>query len=113
MATSPDREGATVQLTLSEAELDDILYMREEKKLARDAYLTLHEQWGTPVFANISWAEQRHMDRMLGLVEHYGLVDPVTETASAYSSMRSCSHCTMHWWRVAGAASWTCSLWTH
>lgn len=79
MAAGPDREGAAVQLTLSEAEIDDILYMREEEKLARDVYLTLHEQWGTPVFANISRAEQRHMGRMLDLVERYGLVDPVTD----------------------------------
>ncbi len=73
-------KGGTVQQqVVSQAEIDDILYMREEEKLARDVYLTLYQQWGNPVFTNISRAERRHMSRMLRLVENYGLSDPVTD----------------------------------
>lgn len=66
---------------LSQVEVEDILFMREEEKLARDVYLTFYEQWRTPVFANIARAERRHMSRMLDLIERYGLTDPVTDDA--------------------------------
>lgn len=42
--------------------MDDLLYMREEEKLARDVYITLYEKWGIPVFNNISNRESDHND---------------------------------------------------
>ncbi len=63
---------------LSEDEIADLLFMREEEKLARDVYLALFEQWGTPVFQNIAASEQAHMDTLLILISQYGLEDPVT-----------------------------------
>lgn len=62
---------------LSPAESSALLYMREEEKLARDVYSALDQKWGTPVFGNISGAEQRHMDAVLCLLNKYGLADPV------------------------------------
>ncbi len=64
---------------ISEAEAADILFMREEEKLARDVYLTLGELWDTPIFANIADAEQTHMDAVYGLIVSYELTDPVGE----------------------------------
>ncbi len=74
-----DGKLSSPQTTLSQVEVEDILLMREEEKLARDVYITLYAQWGTPVFANISRAERRHMSRMLRLIDNYGLTDPVTD----------------------------------
>ena len=68
-----------VQLT--EAEESHILYMREEEKLARDVYLTLHELWGAEIFANISESEQRHMDALKNLITRNELIDPVVNDA--------------------------------
>ena len=62
---------------LSSAETDGILYMREEEKLARDAYRYLDSIWDQRVFGNITESEQTHMDSMLLLVERYQLTDPV------------------------------------
>ena len=70
---------ASQQRALNQAETEDVLYMREEEKLARDVYITLYKQWGNPVFTNISRAERRHMRRMQGLIDRYGLVDPVSD----------------------------------
>ncbi len=61
---------------LSVDEIADLMFMREEEKLARDVYLALFEQWGTPVFQNIAASEQAHMDALLGLINQYGLEDP-------------------------------------
>ncbi len=62
---------------LDEQEVADLLWMREEEKLARDAYLALADKWGLQIFSNISRSEQQHMDTMLGLINAYGLEDPV------------------------------------
>ena len=64
---------------LTAPEETDILFMREEEKLARDVYRFLYDLWLQPVFYNISESEQRHMDSMALLVETYGLTDPVQD----------------------------------
>jgi hypothetical protein len=62
---------------LSADEIEGILYMREEEKLARDVYLTLYDQWSLPIFQNIADSEQTHMDAIEKLIDRYGLTDPV------------------------------------
>ena len=63
--------------TLSQAEIDDLLFMREEEKLARDTYLTFYELYDNlTVFSNIASSEQKHMDAMLKLLKKYDLPDP-------------------------------------
>ena len=61
---------------LSAEEIEGILYMREEEKLARDVYLTLYEQWDLSIFQNIANSEQTHMDAVKTLIDRYGLDDP-------------------------------------
>ena len=61
---------------ITQEELEGLVYMREEEKLARDVYLTLYEEWGIPVFQNIAGSEQAHMDSVLMLLEQYGQADP-------------------------------------
>lgn len=63
--------------TLTDAEIDDLLLMREEEKLARDLYNALYEQWGERVFANIARSEQKHMDAVKTLLDAYSITDPV------------------------------------
>jgi hypothetical protein len=63
--------------TLSDAEVEGLLFMREEEKLARDVYLTLYEKWGMPIFQNIAGSEQTHMDAVKTLLDRYDVEDPV------------------------------------
>ncbi len=62
---------------LDQAEIDHLLFIREEEKLARDVYRVLSEKWGNPVFAKIAESEQAHMDAMAKLLAFYGIDDPV------------------------------------
>jgi hypothetical protein len=64
---------------LSDADVTDILFLREEEKLARDVYRTLAERWQLPIFANIAGAEQNHMDLVALLFETYEIEDPITD----------------------------------
>lgn len=75
-AMAARRGGGGGATTLTDQEKNDLIFMREEEKLARDVYLTLHDIWGTPVFANIASSEQQHMDAILSLLNTYSLPDP-------------------------------------
>jgi hypothetical protein len=61
---------------LSTTEMEGILFMREEEKLARDIYLSLYETWGIPIFENIARSEATHMDAIKTLIDRYDLQDP-------------------------------------
>jgi hypothetical protein len=65
--------------TLTQAEIDTLMFMREEEKMARDLYIRFNEVYGgtVRVFGNISRSEQKHMDAVKGLLDAYGLEDPV------------------------------------
>jgi hypothetical protein len=70
----------TTQATnsLTEQEIEGLVLIREEEKLARDVYLTLFEKWNNlMIFNNIATSEQRHMDSIKQLLDKYGIDDPV------------------------------------
>jgi hypothetical protein len=61
---------------LTETEIQNLMHMREEEKVARDVYLAFYDMYKMQIFSNIAKSEQRHMDAVLGLIEGYGLTDP-------------------------------------
>ncbi len=71
------RGGGSGTVVLSARKQADLLYMREEEKVARDVYLTLYQVWRLPVFSTIATSEQQHMDAVGNLINAYGLPDPV------------------------------------
>jgi hypothetical protein len=72
---------------LQQSEIDHLLFIREEEKLARDVYRVLYAEWGNLVFANIAESEQAHMDAMANLLDFYGVDDPVTsDETGAFTS---------------------------
>lgn len=71
---------------LSVAEAEDLTYMREEEKLARDVYLTMQQYWDDRVFVNIAESEQSHADAIALLLEKYGLVDPSIDAIGYFNN---------------------------
>lgn len=73
-------------IPLTQPEIDEALFMREEEKLARDVYADLASYWqaqvGTvpvvTIMSNIVQAEQDHMDNMKAVLACYGLPDPIS-----------------------------------
>ncbi|MEN9503370.1 MAG: hypothetical protein RI964_2655 [Pseudomonadota bacterium] len=67
---------------LTASEIETLLFVREEEKMARDVYLTLYERWGDITFQNIALrAEQTHMERVKALLDAAGVADPVMNDA--------------------------------
>ncbi len=62
--------------TLTEAEVDGLMEMREEEKLARQVYIFFYEKYQYRVFNNISKSENAHTSAVLNLIDGFGLTDP-------------------------------------
>jgi hypothetical protein len=74
------------QASLSVEEIDDLKYLREEEKLARDVYLHSFELYGEAVFNNIASSEQKHMDKMLELLNSYDIQDPASVERGVFNN---------------------------
>jgi len=72
--TSPDE--ATYGIT--QDEIDGLIHMRIEEKLARDVYTVLGTTYNEQVFLNIKLSEQAHMDAVKRMLDKYNIPDPLT-----------------------------------
>jgi hypothetical protein len=72
---------------LSSEEIEGLILMREEEKLAHDVYLTLAAEWNIRSFENIAAAEETHMDAVAQILERYSIEDPVqNDTVGVFES---------------------------
>ena len=73
-------------LNLTQQEQNDLLFFREEEKLARDVYLYSFDTYGDRIFKNIASSEQQHMNQVLVLLNNYGLVDPASADRGVFKN---------------------------
>ncbi len=93
--TESSTEDLSVYDGLSAAEVEGLLLMREEEKLARDVYDALADIWDLRAFSNIAGSEQTHMDAVGRVLATYGIPDPITDDTPGSSPMPICSHSMM------------------
>lgn len=74
------------KLELSDQEVKDIRYMRQEESLAYDIYNRFYEEYGVQAFDNIKYSEQVHADVFKELIEKYGLEDSYNESTNSFES---------------------------
>lgn len=72
------KKDSTPAPTLSEQEKKDLIFLREEEKMARDVYDHCYEKYGLNIFNNISASEETHFGSVLTLLVKYGIEDPAT-----------------------------------
>ena len=71
---------------LSQQEKDDLLFLREEEKLARDVYLFSYDKYGEAIFNNIARSEQQHMNQLLTLINTYNLNDSASSERGVFNN---------------------------
>ncbi|HAT80018.1 MAG TPA: hypothetical protein DCS17_00950, partial [Flavobacterium sp.] len=71
---------------LSQAEINDLKFLREEEKLARDVYLYAYDKYHLKIFNNISQSEQRHMNSVLNLLSKYGIPDSASTEKGVFNN---------------------------
>ena len=67
--------------TITEKEKSDLIFLREEEKLAHDVYVHSFKKYNQTIFSNISSSEQNHMNSVLNLLNTYRITDPVQNMA--------------------------------
>jgi hypothetical protein len=83
---SRGRDAVQSILPLDAGEQETLAWMREEEKLARDAYRVFHATWNRAVFLNIAESEQRHVDAILRKLDLFGLPDPALTQPGCFSN---------------------------
>lgn len=72
--------------SLSELEIEDLQFLKEEEKLARDVYLFSFDLYGHQIFNNISKSEQMHMNSVTVILEKYNIQDLSIEEKGEFSN---------------------------
>ncbi len=73
---TPDTSSAAATGQLTDEQKDELFFIYQEEKLARDVYITLgnlHVDAKSNTFASIQKSEQRHIDAAQILCERYGI----------------------------------------
>jgi hypothetical protein len=71
---------------LSQREMNGILFIWEEEKVARDLYRSLYNESNLSIFVDLARSEQNHMDMALALMDKYGLQAPVSDEHGLFSN---------------------------
>jgi hypothetical protein len=77
--TTEVAQASTNDTSLTDTDLDGLLWMREEEQLAHDVYVTLGYLWGLRIFENIAASETTHIDAARAVLDGYDLVDPAAD----------------------------------
>lgn len=82
-----DDNSTNKNISLTQIEIDDLKFMREEEKLAYDVYSYAFEKYNIQIFSNIASSELQHTSKILTLIQNYDLEDPVgTNENGIYSN---------------------------
>ena len=71
---------------LTQVEIEDLQFLREEEKLARDVYAHLGNIYDHIIFDNIGASEQRHVDFVLEIMDKYQVEDKGTDEAGIFNN---------------------------
>ncbi|MFN8674388.1 MAG: DUF2202 domain-containing protein [Candidatus Sericytochromatia bacterium] len=79
----------TITITdLKGTEKDDLLYMIEEEKMAKDVYVALYDKWKVRSFQNISQSEQFHVDAVKLLLDRHKIENPIDSKAGVFKNSK-------------------------
>ncbi len=78
-ADSSFREDAVTR-EISETEKEEVLFLWEEEKLARDIYNQMFKKYGKNIFKNIAGSEQQHLTSVKKILDKYNLSTPVSSS---------------------------------
>lgn len=72
--------------TLNNVELNDLIHLAEEEKLARDVYNYAFQVYGLNIFKNIGASEQKHLNSVLSFLSNNNVEDPTHPNAGHFFS---------------------------
>lgn len=89
LSSCQETESPQNEVVISDAELQTLLFTREEEKLAHDVYRYAFEKYGLPIFQNIASSESTHVLSVLAVMNSYQILDPLdnSTTPGAFTNL--------------------------
>ncbi|MFK5878738.1 MAG: DUF2202 domain-containing protein [Flavobacteriaceae bacterium] len=84
--SSNDNNEGFESLTLTQEEINDLSFLREEEKLARDVYIYAYNKYQLIIFNSISNSEQSHMNSVLNLMNTYDIPDSASSEIGVFNN---------------------------
>ncbi len=79
-------DSCTYDGVLNDAEIEGLILMREEEKLAQDVYLHFYGIYGEAIFQNIANSETSHTNAVANLLVGYEIEDPALDGEGNFSN---------------------------
>ncbi len=76
VTTQPKAPVVDKGIATADATAEQLVYLIEEEKLARDVYSKMFELWGSKVFGNILKSEESHQSQVLAIMATRDIADP-------------------------------------
>jgi len=86
LSCSDDNETEELNESLSNQEIENLQFLKEEEKLARDVYLFSYDLYTQNIFKNIANSEQSHMNSVSVLIEKYNIQDLSLDERGKFSN---------------------------
>jgi len=77
---------------LTQDQIDGLVFMYQEEKVARDVYYVLGDVWDAQIFKNIYAAEVKHMAAVEKLLVKYGIEVPVLSDEVGVFELEALQH---------------------
>lgn len=71
---------------LSKQEIENLQFLKEEEKLARDVYLFSYDLYNQKIFKNIANSEQSHMNSVSVIIEKHNIMDMSFDERGKFSN---------------------------
>ncbi len=72
----PSAGAITATASVIDTRTADLVFSRDEERMARELYELFGRTYDAPVFTRIAASEQQHFDAIGGLLSSYGIADP-------------------------------------
>lgn len=76
----------TLPENLTQSDVDGLMQMREEEKLAQDVYLYFYAKYKYRIFTNIAASEKAHTSAVLALINYFKLSDPAKTSQGEFTN---------------------------
>jgi hypothetical protein len=77
LSSCQETESPQNEVVISDAELQTLLFTREEEKLAHDVYVYAFDKYRLQIFQNIASSESTHVLSVLTVMNSYQISDPL------------------------------------
>lgn len=82
-----DLDDFETPIILTQDETNDLSFLREEEKLARDVYIYAYNKYQINLFNSISNSEQTHMNSVLALMVKYDIPDSASPEIGIFNNL--------------------------